>query len=108
MSGWRRPKGLRESANPVLNLWDAAAQHYDLRVTCWNCKRRAVFESAAVWLHFDRKGWSERLQHVPTKFRCRACGNRYPCLDLVNENPTDTSLPLPSDREWKREARRRR
>ena len=31
-----------------------------------------------------------------------------PALELVMEAPTDTSLPMPTELEWKREMRRRR
>jgi hypothetical protein len=33
---------------------------------------------------------------------------RYPKLELVSEEPTDTSLPMPTELDWKRELRRRR
>jgi hypothetical protein len=33
---------------------------------------------------------------------------RDPELELVDEAPTDTSLPMPSELDWKREVRRRR
>jgi hypothetical protein len=48
-----------------------------------------------------------RFCDVPKKCRCRQCGARGPALDLVEEEPNDSSLPLPSEQDWKRELRRR-
>ena len=33
---------------------------------------------------------------------------RYPEFEMVDEEPTETSLPMPSELDWKRELRRRR
>lgn len=99
---------MRDLVNPVSDLFDAAAHHYALKFTCRGCRRQRIFAAAAVWWHFKRKGHPDRLRQVPQRFRCRACGRRGPTLDLVNEEANDTSLPLPSDQDWKRELRRRR
>ena len=99
---------VRESANPVRELFDAAAQGYTLRFTCRGCGRARVFHSAAVWRLFDRKGWSPWLSDIASRFRCRVCGRRSPALALVHDEPTDTSLPLPDRYAWKRELSRRR
>jgi len=104
---WRE-SGPRTSANPVRDLFDATAQHYALKLKCRGCGRARVFHAAAVWHHFRRKGWSEWLRDVPKKFRCRACDRRTPEMDLVHEEPTDTTLPLPGETIWKHELRRRR
>jgi hypothetical protein len=104
---WRET-GPRISANPVRDLFDAAAQHYAIKLTCRGCRRVRVLHAAAVWWHFRRRDYSERLRDVPGKFRCRACDRRLPSMDLVHEAPDDTSLPMPDDLDWKRELRRRR
>ena len=104
---WREREA-RVSANPVRELFDACAHVYAIRFTCRGCRRARVFPSAAVWHHFRRKGYSERLRDVPDKFRCRVCDRKRPAMDLVHEEPNDRSLPLPSDSDWKRELRRRR
>lgn len=106
MSAWRPSP--RDSANPVVTLFDAARQHYDIRLTCWRCKRNVVFLSAALWWLFERKGHSDRLNHVQQKLRCSQCGAKLPALDLVRDAPAHTNLPMPSDREWKDAVRRRR
>lgn len=107
---WRqaRPDGLRTSANPVRESFDAAAQGYTLKLSCGGCGRVRVFHAAAVWRHFDRKGWSPWLRDVARRFRCRVCDRRMPRLELGHDEPTDTSLPLPDPYAWKRELSRRR
>jgi hypothetical protein len=98
----------RESANPLRELFDAAAQGYTLSFTCFGCERRRIFHAAAVWRHFDHKGWSSWLRDVPARFRCRVCNRRVPRLELGHSEPSDTSLPLPDPYSWKRELSRRR
>ena len=96
------------SAYPLRNLWDAAVRSYCLKLTCRGCRRARTIHAAAVWYHFGRKGWPDRLREVPKRFRCRVCDRRGPRLDLVHDAPDDTSLPLPPEHEWRREQRRRR
>lgn len=98
----------RISANPVRDLFDACAHGYAIKFTCRGCRRIRIFPSAAVWHHFRRKGLSDRLRGVPGKFRCRVCERRSPVMALVHERPNDSSLPMPSDLDWKHELRRRR
>ena|SRR5688572_19673502 len=100
--------GARVSANPLRELFDAAAQGYTLRLTCGGCARVRIFHAAAVWRHFDGKSWSPWLRDVAKRFRCRVCDQRSPRLELDHDEPTDTSLPLPDPYAWKRELSRRR
>ena len=99
---------VRESANPVRELFDAAAQGYTLRLTCLGCRRVRVFHAAAVWRHFEQKGWSPWLRDVARHFRCRLCERRSPRLELGHDEPTETSLPMPDRIAWKRALSRRR
>ena len=103
-----RPGEKRYTAFALTDLFDATAQHYELKFTCRGCHRATVFVAAAVWALFDRKGWRDNLRDIPAHFRCRVCDRRNPILELVNEKPTETTLPLPSQERWKREQRRRR
>jgi len=98
----------RDTANPVRELFDAAAQGYTLSFRCRGCGRVRTFHAAAVWRHFDGKGWSPWLRDVAARFRCRVCGRRTPQIELGHQEPTDTSLPLPDRYAWKRELSRRR
>jgi hypothetical protein len=98
----------RISANPVRDLFDACAHGYALRLSCRGCRRTRVFHAAAVWHHFRRRGFSDKLGDVPGRFRCRVCDRARPILALVHSAPDDASLPMPSDLDWKRELRRRR
>lgn len=100
--------GVRISANPVRQLFDAAAQGHNLKLTCRGCGRAAVFGAHAVWRHFRRKGWSEWLRDVAKRFRCRVCDRCGPHVTLVRDEPTNRSLPQPDKYEWKRELSRRR
>jgi hypothetical protein len=104
---WRED-GVRYSANPLRELFDAAAQGYSIKLTCGGCRRCKTLSAHAVWHHFGKKGFSEYLRDVPKRFRCRVCGRRKPRMDLVHEEVDDTSLPMPSEQDWKRELRRRR
>lgn len=103
-----RDNGVRDSANPVRDLFDATAQHYALKFTCRGCRRQRIFASASVWWHFKKRGLVDWLRDVPKKFVCKQCGRRGPTLDLVQEGATDTNLPFPSETDWKHELRRRR
>jgi hypothetical protein len=104
---WRE-KGPRISANPLRELFDAAARGYNLKLTCRSCGRVEVLNRFAVWGLFQRKGWREWLRDVSARFRCGRCGRKSPVLDLVYDEPTSTELPMPSESDWKRELRRRR
>ena len=101
-------RSVRDCANPLRELFDAAAQGYSLRLSCRGCGRSRVFHAAAVWHHFDRKDWSPWLRDVPARFRCRVCDRRMPSLQLCHDAPTDDKLPLPDRYRWKRELSRRR
>ena len=104
---WREER-VRNSVNPIRELFDAAAHGYAIKLACAGCRRERIFHAAAIWWHFRRKGFSERLRDIPRRFRCRSCDRRDPVMDLVRDAPTDTSLRLPPDQEWKRELSRRR
>lgn len=99
---------------PLRDLWDAAVRGRAVRLTCRACGHGAVFSAAALWWLFQRKGWADRFRDVQRRSLCIMCLHRRsekvrnPELELVEEPPTDTSLPLPSEMEWKRELRRRR
>ena len=102
------------TAYPLRDLFDAAVRHRAVRLTCPRCGHQAIFASPALWWLFERKGWRDRFQEVERRFHCRPCRTRgedmvqRPRLDLVDDPPTVTNLPLPSEIVWKRELRRRR
>ena len=102
------------SAFPLRDLFDAAARGRTVRLTCPECGHSAVLSSHALWWLFHRKGWVDTLREVRRRCLCIMCLHRRgekvrdPELDLVDEPPTDTSLPMPSELDWKREVRRRR
>jgi hypothetical protein len=98
----------REKLNPVRDLFDAAAQHYAIKLTCRRCRHQRIFDPHALWYLFEKKGWPDYLRDVRRRCRCAECGAREPTLDLVHEAPTGEPLKMPSEQEWKRMRTRRR
>lgn len=102
------------SAYPLRDLFDAAVRRPGIRLTCRKCRHSAVFSSHALWWLFHRKGWRDRFDDVRKRCICLMCLHRdgikmrNPELEIVHEEPTDTSLAAPSELDWKRELRRRR
>ena len=102
------------SAYPLRDLFDAAVRGRSVRLTCRACGHKAVLSSHALWWLFERRGWRDAFADVRRRCVCRPCLERHgrkvrePALDLVHEPPTDTSLEMPTEPEWKRELRRRR
>lgn len=100
------------SPHAVTDLWDVGAHHFNLRFTCRRCGHWRVFHAAAVWWRFKCKGWSGHLSQVPRHFVCSVCWRahrlkvRGPDMKLVKED--HEPLPLPSEKEWRQEAKRRR
>ena len=88
--------GLRDSANPLRELFDAAARGYNLKLSCRGCGRVEILDRFAVWGLFQRNGWRDWLRDVPAHFRCRGCDRKGPALDLVYDEPTSTVLPMPN------------
>ena len=101
------------TAYPLRDLFDAAVRYSAVRLTCPKCGRAQVLRAAALWWLFHRSGWRDRFRDVKRRYYCRACRERYGLkihadIALVNEPPTDDTLPMPPDVECKRERRRRR
>ena len=102
------------TAYPLRDLFDAAVRHRSVRLTCTNCRHVTIFEAAALWWLFERKGWQDRFKDVQRRMVCLLCLHerglkiRFPELELTDDAPTETRLPIPSEIDWKREVRRRR
>ena len=102
------------SAFPLRDLFDAAIRARNVRLTCRECRHAAVLSSHALWWLFHRRGWVDNFRQVRRRSLCILCLHRRgarvrdPELALVDDAPTDTSLPMPSELDWKRELRRRR
>jgi hypothetical protein len=99
---------------PLRDLFDVAVRGRAVRLKCTRCGHGTVFSSHALWWLFNRKGWVDTLREVRRRCLCIMCLHRRgtkvrdPELELVDEAPTDDSLPMPSELDWKREVRRRR
>jgi hypothetical protein len=102
------------SAYPLRDLFDAAARQRNVRLACTHCGHAAIFDSHALWWLFARKGWADRFADVRRRCVCSICWwerrerARLPDLELVDDPPTESRLPLPSEIDWQRERRRRR
>ncbi|HEX8261806.1 MAG TPA: hypothetical protein VF547_02915 [Allosphingosinicella sp.] len=102
------------SAYPLQDLFDAAVRGRSVRLTCRECRHSNVFSSHALWWLFHRKGWRDGFADVRRRCVCLLCLHRRrrkvrnPELELGADPPTDATLPLPPEMDWKRELRRRR
>lgn len=99
--------------HPFRDLYDAAIRHSAARLVCGRCRHEAVFRLAALWWHFNRNGWDDRFEPVRRRLFCLPCWyhrgvKQRPALSFCDDPPTDKRLPMPSEGDWKREARRRR
>lgn len=104
---------LNGSPHAVHDLWDVAAHHANLKLTCKRCGHWRIFHAAAVWWLFCNKGWHGNLRAAAERFYCGVCWEVdrvkiRTSIELVNSEASGDELPLPPEREWKREARRRR
>jgi len=105
-----RDGAVRYSANPIREVFDAAAQGYNFRLICRSCGHAEILNRFAIWWLFHEKRWRDLITDVPPHFRCGKCGSKVPRLVLVQEEATTQTLTLPAlaEQEWKRELRRRR
>lgn len=101
-------------ANPLRDLFDAAARRRTVRLTCRRCRHENSFPAASLWWHFRRHGWVSEFAEVQRRMVCRWCLKREglrirgPRLRLTEEAPLDRSLPMPTEQDWKRELQLRR
>jgi len=102
------------SPYPLRDLFDVAVRHSAVRLTCTKCGHMTVFSSHALWWLFHRNGWQDRFEEVRKRCICLLCLHqralrvRYPNLEMIDDEPTEKRLPVPSEIDWKRELRRRR
>lgn len=98
----------------VHDLWDVGAHHYNVKFTCRRCGHWRVFHAAALWWLFETRRWNGHLSEVRRRVVCGVCWSvtrekvGRATMEIVDDNPSGDGLPLPSDRDWKAEARKRR
>lgn len=98
----------RDGLRVAVTIFEAAAWHYAVRVTCAWCPRSATFNPHGLWWHFHRRGLDDRLSVAHRRFWCRDCaarlGGRVAArpLEIVRESAEDVVLTLPPENEWKR------
>lgn len=103
---------VRDTVNPIWNLFDAATHRENVRLSCPRCPHSEVYHAAALWKLFEHKGWPDDLRTVASRFYCPICKRERgkwvkPTVAIVDEDHT-MSLPLPDKAEWKRAISRRR
>lgn len=92
----------------AVSIFEAAAWHYAVKVTCAFCSRSVVFNPHGLWWHFHRRGMDDRLSVAHRRFWCRDCAGRVGGrvatrpLELVQESEDDVKLTMPPEGEWKR------
>jgi len=102
-----------DGSKVATNLYEAAAGHYAIKVTC-KCGNSSTFNPHGLWWHFERRRWDDRLSQIGQRFWCRACGSnarrkvRPMDVHLVSESDADFQLPLPHPSVWKQLVKRRR
>jgi hypothetical protein len=92
------------------SLTDAAALRLVVRPVC-RCGHSMTFDPHGLWWHFQRRGWDDRLPEVRRRFWCIVCVAQWrqkvwPVrIETVNECSATVVLPMPPEREWKRQSR---
>jgi hypothetical protein len=90
----------------VTTLFEAAAFHRSIKVQCY-CGHTAILNPHALWWHFSRRGWDERIAKVRDRFICTRCPRKgWVTIVLTEDAETNDDLALPPDGEWKRAVNR--
>lgn len=102
------PRWDQHGGRIINTILECAAYQYTVRATCLKCGHREVFQPHALWWRFERKGWDMRFKRASDRFRCLRCGQSGARLEACRDPVTRDKLPLPPDREWKRQVNRMR
>ena len=101
--------GYKHGLKVATHIFEAAAWHYGIRVTCCVCGHSSVFDPHKLWWLFWKKGWDDRLAVARVRFWCRVCGARTGTrvkqadIDLTPDAPPDDhGLDFPPEAEWKK------
>lgn len=89
------------------HIFEAAALHFTLKVSCIQCGNFAVFDAAGVWWYFKGKRWNDELRTAHQHFYCASCTRisrrRVGAKPLqAVKDKANKFLPWPDQREWKR------
>lgn len=104
----------RDGVRIPKTIFETAAAHESVKAWCSRCPNAVVFEAAGLWWRFYQRGWDDHFDLAREHFwwmRCAIGGLtrvRPRKLEAVREQPSKALLPLPDDREWKRQIRRYR
>lgn len=116
--GYRPKRPRREVAKykdgfrVATTIFEAAAFHYAIKVTCGACNHSSVFDPHQLWELFRKRHWAEDLRSIPQRFWCRQCGARIgervkrARIELVREKADEHGLSFPDVGEWKRAVNR--
>lgn len=102
----------RDGLKVATHIFEAAAWHYCLKVTCGGCGHSSVFDPHQLWQLFRSKHWDDDLKSAPARFWCRPCSTKAgkrvkrARIELVRDQADDHGLPFPDEGTWKREVNR--
>ena len=98
----------KDGLKVATHVFEAAAWHQNVRVSCGTCGHSSTFDPHKLWWLFTRKGWDDGLAEASRRFWCRKCGARVgkriktARIELVRDPAQDHGLPFPPEVEWKR------
>lgn len=96
------------------DLFEAALLGFTVTVLCCRCDRVATFDAHALWSLFHRKHWPDGYNDIGKRLACQgercAARERRAGTNVVSfgRNAVSVALPMPDEREWRREVARRR
>lgn len=96
----------RDGIPVATNLFEAAAWHKTIKVTC-HCGHSVTFDPHGLWWLFEQKGWNMRFREARQYFACKPCGlDRRAKVRPSKIEPVsgmaEITLPMPPERELKR------
>lgn len=81
------------------NLFEAAAWHYAVVVTCRKCGSVGVFDPHALWWYFERKNWDNSFASVGRRMKCKTCrAGAFIGWSRKAEATVDMAMPPASER----------
>jgi len=92
-------------------LFEAAAWQRTIKVECGKCRHVNYFQPHGLWWKFHKKGWSDDFRDARKRLYCLACWKAMrrkvrPSVITICEEAPRLHLPMPDEREWKREVNR--
>jgi hypothetical protein len=96
------------------DLADLARLDANLKVTCRDCGRSAVYELLPILNHFRGRGWNTAWSTIGRRFRCAGtaespgCGSRDMAVGMVPLDRPPPPEPKLTETQLRQRARRKR